>query len=780
MKLPERFARRKGRGFHSAFATSFAVEFAAFEEVMLPQLAAGGASNVLLIADARMVTMGLSDGSALPEALGREYLLYSPPVAEGLFHPKIVLQLGRDGGRCFVSSANVTGAGLGGNVEVAIEIECGVEPSPEREIVRAAWRYLNAIVPEGPGAAREALTWARERARWVDEPGGSDGAQTLDDGTLIALLTRPGDAGIGERFAALIGGEAVERLVIISPYWDDDDDAISALEKRLSPARTSLLLDVSRHEFPLSVPMPAHRDIIDISGWRPSRFTHAKIVIAITSAHDHVLSGSANFTAAAMGKEGFAGSNAEASMYRRVPRGAATAALDLDGWLEREPLPLADLREPVKTTPIPLAAMQAGGAGTFETEGGRLYWRRPADRWTEGLVVLTKVSGDPIVEVEVAKFTEDADRLSVWIGETLLQDAAFAQVRSDAGDSLRGYIVHRSLLRSRRREPVGGAVAKALSAFDDGNDLHLWMHQAFDELSRADVEEDDGSDAGRAGLRPKTGEEPAPDIRFMTYEEFMSARSKRQGNGGRGDSAVAGTHFDSVRALLNRLTGAKPGTAGEPRPPDDDSWMELGDESGEMTEDADREQQPSEPDAPQVRPAPDMGAYDRAVKTYTDGLTAEGRTLGARDVLRLRLWITLILREARCPAAPKGMPATADKKGWPRLVVRLVSAFFWGKHSPISRLVVSAEYDDMPIDFLECWSTVLWALDAIMVAVPDQPRTRDFLRRLPTLRAHIVRALGLTPTDFAGEAMMAHRRGLDTDLGGRLGIGLAGVSNSAA
>ena len=168
MKLPERLARRKGRGFHSAFATSFAVEFAAFEEVILPQLSAGGASNVLLIADARMATMALSDGSALPEMLGREYVLFSPPAADGIFHPKIIVQVGRDGGRCIVSSANVTGAGLGGNVEVAVEVECGIEPSAEREIVRSAWRYVNALVPSDAGAAREALNWARERDRWLE------------------------------------------------------------------------------------------------------------------------------------------------------------------------------------------------------------------------------------------------------------------------------------------------------------------------------------------------------------------------------------------------------------------------------------------------------------------------------------------------------------------------------------------------------------------------------------------------------------------------------------
>ena len=116
MKLPERFARRKGRGFHSVIATSFAIEFEAAEEVMLPQLMASGATNILLIADSRMSAIALSNGSSLPRQLGRDYVLYDPPVTTGLFHPKIVLQLGRDGGRAFISSANVTSADLAGEV----------------------------------------------------------------------------------------------------------------------------------------------------------------------------------------------------------------------------------------------------------------------------------------------------------------------------------------------------------------------------------------------------------------------------------------------------------------------------------------------------------------------------------------------------------------------------------------------------------------------------------------------------------------------------------------
>ena len=63
----------------------------------------------------------------------------------------------------------------------------------------------------------------------------------------------------------------------------------------------------------------------------------------MTAEHDHVLSGSANCTVAALGGEGFAGSNAEACVYRRLPRGTATAALGMDSWLAAEPIQVSDL-----------------------------------------------------------------------------------------------------------------------------------------------------------------------------------------------------------------------------------------------------------------------------------------------------------------------------------------------------------------------------------------------------------------------------------------------------
>src|SRR3546814_18700192 len=119
-----------------------------------------------------MAAMALTDGSRLPVALGRDYALHSPPASDGIFHPKIILQLGRETGRAFVSSANATGAGLGGNVEIAIEIEAGNEDGHDREIPRAIWQYLSPLVPEEVSPTRDALRRARERTPWPDGSGG--------------------------------------------------------------------------------------------------------------------------------------------------------------------------------------------------------------------------------------------------------------------------------------------------------------------------------------------------------------------------------------------------------------------------------------------------------------------------------------------------------------------------------------------------------------------------------------------------------------------------------
>ncbi|WP_309092350.1 hypothetical protein, partial [Phenylobacterium sp.] len=338
LKIVDRVGRPSKTGFHSSFITTFATEFAALEELLVPQLMAVGCRNIGVVCDARMGTLALSDGSALPRQLGRAYSLYSPPVGQGVFHPKIILQLGRTQGRAFVSSANLTAAGLGGNVEIGAEIECTAEPSAERALLRAVAAYINSRVVE-PGGVRDALDWAWARTPWLED----EDDPTSED---AAFLTSPGDPGIIASFVERVV-DPVERLWVLSPYWDDSLAALRAMTRALSPSRTTVLIDALTHEFPVGANLPAGTEFVDIAGWRPKRFTHAKMILAQTARHDHVLFGSANCTTAALGDGAVGGRNAEASLYRRLPTGEAMQALGLDQWVDAPTVAIEALPDPV-------------------------------------------------------------------------------------------------------------------------------------------------------------------------------------------------------------------------------------------------------------------------------------------------------------------------------------------------------------------------------------------------------------------------------------------------
>jgi hypothetical protein len=87
-----------------------------------------------------MLSLALDGNSSLPRHAGRLYSVTARQ-RKGIFTPKVTLQLGRSGGRLIVSSANVTSAGLAGNLNGGV-VECQAESSGERKLVASAFRFL--------------------------------------------------------------------------------------------------------------------------------------------------------------------------------------------------------------------------------------------------------------------------------------------------------------------------------------------------------------------------------------------------------------------------------------------------------------------------------------------------------------------------------------------------------------------------------------------------------------------------------------------------------------
>src|SRR5258708_35882968 len=104
MKLYDRFA---DKGFHSSIATTFGLDFEAYETIVLSRLRGAGCRNNMVLTDGRMLTYALSGAMPLPQRAGQLYSVTG--IADsGVFHPKLFLQFGRKSGRLVIELPKLT------------------------------------------------------------------------------------------------------------------------------------------------------------------------------------------------------------------------------------------------------------------------------------------------------------------------------------------------------------------------------------------------------------------------------------------------------------------------------------------------------------------------------------------------------------------------------------------------------------------------------------------------------------------------------------------------
>ena len=163
MKLYDRFGER---GYHTSIITSFGVDFDTYENVVLSRLKGAGCRNNILLCDAALLSQSLVDSSSQPRFAGRQYTVNGVS-ATGAFHPKLVVQLGRNGGRIIVSSANITATGLAGNLELSWELACGAEESAEQRLIVQAWTYALRHCDRTGHALDAQIAWAEARSPWL-------------------------------------------------------------------------------------------------------------------------------------------------------------------------------------------------------------------------------------------------------------------------------------------------------------------------------------------------------------------------------------------------------------------------------------------------------------------------------------------------------------------------------------------------------------------------------------------------------------------------------------
>jgi hypothetical protein len=286
----------------------------------------------------------------LPESFPRAGWRYAvvPVQVPGCFHPKVLLRLGADQARVQISSANATTAGWCRNLEICSDLSWseesgGPDNGAYRQLIRKSYDSLVHWLGRASGDVVEAkLHIHRAQSKWLFETGPNAGPISLSDGTAVDFLFERAD-GVGpnilQRFMSCVSGDRIHRIVVVSPYWDSDAGALQDVQDAFGGAPLTIGVNPASAEFPAK-PDLSHRPISFATDeiLKSRAFAHAKLVVLEGDAADHVLSGSANLSRAALGSlAGVPARNAEASVYRRLPPGTVlkSLGLSLDQSVER-------------------------------------------------------------------------------------------------------------------------------------------------------------------------------------------------------------------------------------------------------------------------------------------------------------------------------------------------------------------------------------------------------------------------------------------------------------
>lgn len=364
-------------GYHSALLTTFCFDPTVFENVILIGMRSRGCRNIGIIADQNMLNRTLSDAAPAPRA-GTAYHLAKRNVS-GAFHPKIALRLGREGGSLMIGSANLTGAGLVGNMEAVSEILVTSEDMRAAPLLVAALEYFERHADPRDRAMKDVLARARAKTPWLSAV--TAAVEVEIDGQRISFITETEEAGVGEAFVSFIGDDVIDRLVAVSPYWDDDLRGLEQMRESLGSPASALVVEIGEHDFSATTfqsktGLTLHSTSTHAAGG--TRRLHAKLLIACGQEADYILSGSANISEAGLfGRFNGAG-NAEACIMRTEPAGAVIDRLDLSVCLSEE-MPLSHLRPRMSgavTAENEPPAVPDGGA--LWIDHGLLFWHPPS------------------------------------------------------------------------------------------------------------------------------------------------------------------------------------------------------------------------------------------------------------------------------------------------------------------------------------------------------------------------------------------------------------------
>lgn len=782
----------KEGGFHSSILSTFSVDPAFYDASLQLRLRGLGCQNNLLLADATMLEQSLE---AIPDAFanaGRKYLIV-PVTTASCFHPKLALRYGKAKARLIVGSANVTSAGWAGNLELVSTLSWQARDDDEdsevhRTLLVRAHQWLSALIaPNDDNKATYKLELIRTQSPWIDDKSLERAAPfDLSDGSQIdLLLSDPANAnGLADRMLKLVD-EPVERLTVISPYWDDQLSALKRLHAAVGEPDLRIFLSQNARNpsrsstFPVAAigKLALKFHPIGSGGEDSDRFLHAKMFLFHGGDHDFLFIGSANCTVAALGAPGKAGANYECLLYRKLPRGSVKKDLKLS---YKSKIAVADIAVPPDKSET-ASDTTTFMAGAVERRATRLVWS-PASNFTDAVASIW------VDDVHFA-LAQRADGLWIAdIGDAKLGSNIARICLADGRISRPIIIANPEELMRFAPFPVADSMRKKLDAILNGDadliglakDIHLLL------------EDDAKIGPALERIRSAGGRSTTPGIAgrdFATPEDFRKALNLRVSMKSAG---LAHGDNPALQALLQIVLRGMVNIETVERIDAEDAAKAKGDDVGEDQDDAGQADDIAMPKAAlssvDIEPEfvsntefeRNQGALWRGIGKFQDFLERakhSNATLDLNFVTRSLFMLYLMLHGCtkrfktedgeEAVLIPFTGGAGEDFRDSFLFVAAQSIAAIWGPNfarSLISRLKFIADGDTLPIQITTLTIISRWVLAAILSEVRGakaHKSLRDILeKQVPSLFA----ATKVFP-DSSQEELLATIRQMEANMG---------------
>lgn len=777
-------------GFHSALLTSYSYDPVVFRNVILTRMRGNGCRNIAVLVDQDMLNRTLSLVKTAERA-GSAYHLAKRAVS-GAFHPKIVLRLGKAKGSLMIGSANLTTGGLTGNMEALAELTISEAEMSAAPLLAYALKYFERHSDPKDKAMRDALSRARDKTPWLADV---EGTQEIEvDGRRLLLATDDDSAAIGENFASFIGDDTIDRLIVVSPYWDKNLSGLERLRSALGMPDTAMIVDAgadeqgfTRNAFISQKGVTLHSTEQHDAGWDRKdqiRRLHAKVIIACGEEADYVLAGSANVTAPGLyGRYGGEG-NAEACLIREEPRGTALDRLGLSVCLSEE-MALEDLKlrpEGVDQDHVSDEDLiWPPDGGSMWIEHGSLFWRPPSEDGADRCRLELADQGG--ILIDTVRMSEVHGQ---WTCNLSMEGAAPRIGIVVFGDGTRSApvpIASLSGLGTNATAPRSGHVARLFAELDGRDDLDMDDYERALKVIMASTKEL-GITRDRKGKKKEQSDvEEDKEPRELTEQEYGERALTKEEERALRDGPVS-----EIRRFINSCLGLDPREFSED---DDDELTKAmrknktgsGGDDGDGNGDGDGPNGGGADDRLDVAPEYEVLSWDVAderawrindrVDETCEALGMDGvEPLSYLHAIRLHILINVLLKSAAAVGQDidERHPICAfdPARSWVRMIGRIGSRLV----SPLSQQVQAMGSEQLQDECLDALATILFAVglaeSAAKKAELDSKVTKPLERVHGNLAQAAVRLAMSQPTanDYIRKAMpaleKAHCRLLDS------------------